>query len=361
MEEKKKGVLQKDISFGTVSLSERALFAEHLSVMLKAGLTIVDALDIALDSAKGKMKKVLKEVRRSVQSGHSLSDSLAQHPKTFSGLMIHATRAGEASGTLEENLSHVAKQLAKDKELLAKVKGAMLYPMVVLIAAFVLGMVLSFVILPKIIPLFTGLRVELPVTTRALIWFSTFVEAHAKVLLVSIVTGVIVLIWLLKQKFTHPVTHWLLIHIPLIKGITRGANLARFSRTLGTLLKSGLNIDEAVDITRDTLGNYHYRRALASVSKSIGKGTRISDNLMQFHTLFPIMAIRMVNVGEESGKLDETLLYLAHYYELEVDNSTKALSTAIEPILLLFIGLVVGFLALSIITPIYNITGNVQR
>lgn len=272
---------------------------------------------------------------------------------------MNAVRAGESSGTLEDNLSHVAKQLQKDKELMSKVKGAMLYPVVVLTATFVLGMVLSFVVLPQITPLFTGLKIELPFTTRVLIAFATFVEAHGIALFSGIVAFIALAAWFVKQKFSHPLTHWFFIHTPIIKEIVRSANLARFSRTLGTLLKSGLHIDEAVEITKNTLGNFYYRRALANVSNRIGKGSSLADNLNVYPKLFPVMTSRMVSVGEESGKLDDTLLYISHFYEIEVDNSTKTLSTAIEPLLLLFIGLAVGFLALSIITPIYNITGSV--
>jgi len=167
--------------------------------------------------------------------------------------------------------------------------------------------------------------------------------------------------WLARQKFIKPFTHFFLLKIPIIKGVARNSNLARFSRTLGMLLKSGLSIDEAIRVTKDTMSNYYYHKSLEDVYKRVGKGVKLSDNLKQYEHLYPKMVSRMILVGEESGKLDETLLYLADFYELEVDNATKALSTTIEPILLIIIGCVVGFLALSIITPIYNITGNIRR
>jgi type II secretory pathway component PulF len=357
----KQSLLEGEISIGGVSLAERAVFAKNLAVMLKSGLTITAALEIAYESAQGKLKKILQGVLKSVEAGRSLSSAFSVYPKVFSGLFINATKAGESSGTLEENLDNIAKQLEKEKELSSKIKGAMLYPIVVLIATFALGMVLSFVVLPKITPLFEGLKVELPITTRGLIWFSHVVQDNGIVLFLGIIAFIIFMSWLVRQKFAKPVTHKFLLYTPIIKRIVRNVNIARFCRTLGTLLKSGLNIDEALEITKDTVGNYYFQTALADVSKRIGKGTKLSENLKQYESLFPVMVTRMINVGEESGKLDETLLYLAHYYEIEVDTSTKSLSTAIEPILLIFIGLVVGFLALSIITPIYDITGNIKR
>jgi len=353
--------LNKDISFGRVGLAQKALLAKHLSVMLKSGLTITESLSIALDSSSGSLRKTLQGVLKSVESGQPLSSSFERYPKVFSGLFISATHAGESSGTLGENLEHLAEQLEKDKELVAKIKGAMLYPIVVLIAAFFLGLAMAFLVLPKITPLFEGLKMDLPVTTRGLIWFSHFVQDYGTALFAGIVGFVIFMIWLVKQKFIHPVTHWLFLKVPIIKKISINANLVRFSRTLGTLLKSGLNIDEALVITKDTVGNYYYKKALESASARIGKGTKLSDNLEQYPKLFPKMTTRMVRVGEESGRLEETLLYLAGFYEVEVDTATKFLATAIEPILLIFIGLTVGFLALSIITPIYNITGNIRR
>lgn len=358
---KKKGILNIEINIGGVNLTQRTLLARHLSVMLKAGITITEALSIVESSATGKLKKILKQILKSIRAGRSLSSSLRQHENVFSGLFINAVYAGESSGTMEENLDNIATQLEKERELVAKIKGAMLYPIVVLSAAFVLFMVLSFVILPKIIPLFEGLKADLPVTTRMMIAFSHFIQANSLLLFLSIIGLIILISWTVKQKFAKPVTHWFFLKIPVIKRLVKYANLARFSRTLATLIKSGLNIDEALKITKHTVGNYYYQKALGSVSRRIVQGTKLSENLNQFEDLFPTLLIKMVKVGEESGKLEEVLFYLADFYETEVDNSTKALSTAIEPILLIFIGLVVGFLALSIITPIYDITGNISR
>jgi len=357
----KRNLLSLNISIGRVSLTQRAIFAKHLSVMLKAGLTITEALDVSIQSSQGRMKRVLLKVLKAVQSGHTLSSAFNAYPKVFSGFFVSATQVGESSGTLHENLENLAKQLEKEKELSSKIKGAMLYPIVVLTAAFILGMTMSFLVLPKIIPLFEGLRMELPFTTRALIWFSHFIQNQGHVLFVSIVVFIIFMSWLLRKKFVRPVIHWFFLKTPIISKIVRNVNLARFCRTFGMLLKNGLNIDEALEITEETLGNYYYQRSLKKVSQSIDTGAKLSDNLKQFHKLYPVMVVNMVKVGEESGNLEETLFYLANFYEVEVDTSTKSLSTIIEPLLLIFIGLVVGFLALSIITPIYNITGNIKR
>lgn len=359
--EKKDGLGQIEISFGGVSLVQKAFFAKNLAVMLRSGLTITDSLEISMDSSTGKLKKILKKISKSVNSGSSLSESLKDYPKVFPPFFSSAVYAGEESGTLEENLEQVAVQLTKEKELASKVKGAMIYPVIILIAAFVLGMFVSFTILPKITPLFESLSGELPFTTRVLIAISDTVNQYGETLLIGLISFAVFMGWLVRQKFSKPALHWLFLHAPIIKKISRGANLARFSRILGTLLKSGLNIDEALEITKNSVGNFYYKKSLTTVMQRISKGAVMSESLSEYENLYPRISARMVKVGEESGKLDESLIYLASFYEEEVDNATKNLAIAIEPILLLSIGAAVGFLALAIITPIYSITGSVER
>lgn len=356
-----KNLLKINLNIGGTGLADKALLAKYLAVMQQSGLTIIESLNIIEDTVKGKMKKIITVVKKSVESGNTLAESLGRYPKVFSGIFISSVYAGESSGTLASNLQHLSEQLQKEKELSSKIKGAMLYPSVVLIAAFILGLAMSFLVLPKIVPLFEGLRTELPFTTRALISFSHFVAAHSVSLFVGIVLGVITLLAIIRAKFSRPVTNWLLLKMPVMRGIVKNTNLARFSRTLGTLLKSGLNIDEALQVTSETVGNFYYQKSLEEIGERVGKGSRLAGDMEEYKKLYPKMVTRMVSVGEQSGNLEDTLLYLADFYEVEVDNSTKNLSTAIEPILLLVIGLVVGFLALSIITPIYNVTGNIHR
>jgi len=361
VKKEKKSFLNIDVSLGGVSLVEKAVFAKHLAVMLNAGLVLVDAFEIAVDSANGKFKKVLKKVYTSLEAGNTLADSLSKYPKVFSGLFIDVTRAGEIAGTLPENLENIAGQLDKEHKLVSKVKGAMAYPSVILVAAFFLALGMSYYILPQITPLFTGLKVELPVTTRMVMWFSKVMQNHGGKVILGTIVGISSLVWLAKQPFTHPFTHWVLLKMPIAKRIVVNNNLARFCLTLGTLLRSGIPIDESLQITNRTVSNYYYRRLLLKVAKNIERGSTVSSNLKRREDLFPKLVTSMIHVGEESGKLDETLLYLADFYELEVDNATKTLTTALEPVLLVVIGVVVGVLALSIITPIYEITGSIKR
>ncbi len=356
-----KSLLNLNISLGRVKASQKVIFVQNLSLMLKSGLTIAEAIEIVQGQTSGKFKKVLAGVLLSIKSGQSLSDSFARYPKVFSGLFINATRAGEISGTLEENLTNIAEQLEKDKELKDKIKGAMFYPIIVFVVAFFMGLTMAFFVLPKITPLFEGLKIELPLTTRALIWFSHLIINHGTLLFTGLFITIVFLGWLVKRKFLHPITHWLLLKLPVVSSINKKINLARFCHTLGTLLKSGLNIDEALDITKESLNNYYYYYSLNKISSHVSKGGSLADGLSNFKKLYPQITTRMIKVGEKSGRLEETLFYLAHAYEVETDNATKSLATLIEPIMLIIIGLIVAFLALSIITPIYQITSNIRR
>lgn len=356
-----KSILEADVSLGGVNFTQRAIFAKHLSVMLRAGLTVSEAVHIAGDSSKGALKKILNKVLKSVNAGNSLSDSLARFPKVFEGLFVTSVYAGEQSGTLVENLEEVSVQLEKEKELILKIKGAMIYPVIVLVATFILGLTLAFLILPKITGLLKGLKVELPFTTRVLIQFSELVENHGLLLFIGIIGSVTAIYFLARSKMMRPVMHKIMLKTPIIRNVSKGANLTRFCRTTGTLLKSGLTLSEALDVAKVTLNNYHYQKAVEKASKGVRTGSKLSDLLAANEDMFPLIVTRMIGVGEESGNLEDSLIYLSDFYEKEVDEATKTLSTAIEPALLIFIGLFVGFLALSIITPIYDITGNIQR
>ena len=350
-----------NISFGGPSAAQKVLFAKNLSVMLRGGMTLVDALATVEASLSGTFKDVIAAVRKKVESGVSFSQSAAAYPKVFPEVFVNVVQAGESAGTLSDNLEQIAAQLKKDKDLMVKVRGAAIYPIIVLAATFFLGLAVAFFVLPQIVPLFKGLGVELPFTTRALIAFSELVEAHGLVLLGVVVGSLMVLVWLLKRRFMRPVTHGLLLYTPVVRSITRHTNIARFTGTLGASLKGGIGIDEALAIVHRSVSNYYYQKALSHALAQVRAGGKLSDALGKNTSLFPPMLVRMIGVGERSGKLEETLSYLSDFYEAEVDTSLKTFTTVLEPLLLLGIGTVVGFFALSIIAPIYDITGNVQR
>jgi len=345
--------------FGRVTVVEKVLLAKNLSVMIKAGLPLKEALDTLYEQSRGKLRKVIGSVIQDIESGKSLADAMEKFPKVFPEYFTSIIRASEESGTLEENLAYLADHMESDWMLRRKIRSAMLYPVFVLGATGLIGLGLAIFVLPKVTELFTSFDVALPVTTRMLLWVADVFQKYGVYIAIGAVIGVPFLIWFFRRKFMKPFTHRIILGIPVIKKISRNLNLARFNRTLGVLLRSGIPIDRALGITVNTLNNVVYRRDLEEAAEEVQKGKALSVVLDSFPGQFPKLVTRMIKVGEGSGKLEGTLLYLARYYEEEVDNLTKNLATILEPILLVIIGVIAGGLALSIITPIYQLTGSI--
>ncbi len=341
-----------------ISTIDKVFLANNISVMIKAGLPLREAVATLQEQTKSKVfKKILEDIIKHLDNGESLADSLARHPRDFNQLFINIIRVGEASGTLEENLKYLAIQLEKSYDLHRKVKGAMIYPLLVLTSTFVLGSALAVFILPKLLPLFKSFDVQLPLPTKVLIWVTEAIQNHGLLIFGGLIGLIILFTFLSRLKPVKKINHKILLRTPLFGRISRSNNLAQFCRTLGILLKSGIPVVQGLEITSQTLKNMSYKKALVETSDKVQRGKPISDHLKNEGFLFPVTVSKMIQVGEKTGSLEETLLHLAGFYEKEIDNVTKNLSNILEPILLIVIGLVVGFIAIAIILPIYKLTG----
>lgn len=350
-----------EIDIGGIKDVDILMFTKHLAITIKSGLTLIDGLEILQGQAKGKMKKVINEILEQTRAGESFESSLKKYPKYFPSTYTNMVRSGEASGTLEEKLKKLAVQLAKNHALKKKIKSAMIYPMFVFFAVFGLGMSVAIFVLPKILPLFKTLDVELPATTRGLIWVAEIFQAHGVSLIIGGIAGVMFLFWFLKRAFIKPLTHRIYLKIPVIGQILMNINLEKFTSTFGTLLESGLTVDDSLRITSDALDNRVYKKAVDTIIPDIMAGNSLVMAISKFPTLFPPITAKMIGVGEKTGNLDTTLQYLSGFYEEAVDEATKNLSTIIEPIMLITIGIIVGTVAIAILGPIYQITGNLRQ
>lgn len=346
---------------GGISKKEMLFFTKHLSVMLKAGSTLTEALAVLKNQSKGKLQIVLNEIAGHAEKGFKFSEALEKHPKIFSKIYINMIRVGEESGALEKNLEYLAEQLEKDYDLRQKVIGAMIYPVIIIVGTLILGFSIAIFVLPKIGRIFKTFKVELPLATRILLHISDFFQNYGWWAVFGSIGSIIFLFLVLRLKFLRPFTHYLILKVPIAKSIAQHSNLAIFARTLGILLKGGITIDEAVKICSGITPNYYYKKFLAHVFGRIKAGDPLAAVLSERKKLFTETDIQIINVGEESGTLTESLNYCASLHEREVDNITRNLTTILEPVLLIVIGLLVGFLALSIITPIYSITGQFRR
>lgn len=348
--------------FFRLSLKEKMLFARNLEVMIRSGMQILESLEILKKQTQSKVFiRILDQLIMDLKNGHFLSAGLERYKNIFGEFFINLIRVGEASGTLSENLKYLAEEMSKKAELQKKIKGAMVYPVIILVATFGITGILTFFVFPKILPVLKSINVQLPAITIFFIWFSEFMLAYGVWVgagLAGLIIGVGVL---LRIKSVRAKWQAAVLSIPLVNNMIKTVNLITFSRTLGLLLRAGVKIVEALEITASTLGNAVYRGEVKKISENVRQGDAVSAHLIGKPHLFPPLFSQMILVGENTGKLDESLVFLANFYESELDESTKAMSNFLEPALLLVMGLMVGFVALAIITPIYKITQTLGR
>lgn len=344
-----------------ISATERVLLARHLALILRAGIPIDRAIDILRAHGKNKgLQRVLEELVGLIRKGESFAVALARYPAVFPPLFVAIVRWGEIGGTLVESLEHLAAQMEKDYDLRSKVRGAFVYPAIVIVATFGVGIVMAVFILPRLVSLFESFKVDLPLSTRIFLAAARFVQRRGLLLLPAVILLPLAAVFLLRRPALRPFAHRLLLRLPVFGPLVRQVNLARFDRIFGSLLRSGIPVVDALRITRDSLGSIPYRRALTSVVESARQGMPVSRELENV-PLFPSLQVQMIAVGEETGRLADVLLYLAEFTERDVDTRTKNLATAIEPMLLLAIGLLVGGVAVAVITPIYQLTSSFSR
>ncbi len=343
--------------FLKISVQEKILFVKNLAVMTKAGMPILDSLRLLQKQTQSKsMKKILEQISEDIANGQFLSTSMERYANIFGDFTVNIIRVGEASGILYENLNYLAEELKKKQELKRKIMGALIYPIIVVIATFSITGFLTVYIFPKILPVFKSLHVNLPITTKILISISGFLIVYGAHVIIGIVIAVILGWFVLKISTIRFLTHRLITYLPLFGNISQSYNMANFCRTLGLLLKSDIKVVEALSITANTLTNQVYKKELKAISIEIASGEEISKHLEKKSHLFPPMLSQLIAIGETTGNLSDTLLYLSEFYENKVDEVTKNLSTILEPVLMIVMGAIVGFIALSIITPIYEVT-----
>jgi type IV pilus assembly protein PilC len=342
-------------SFGGVSLKDKMMFARHLGVMLSSGLSLPKALNVISSQSKNKkFRTVLEELGEEVKMGNSLADSLAKHP-VFDELSVNMIRVGEVGGNLEEVLKLLADQLEKEHNLLSRVKGAMYYPSVILLVMVGVGIAMMTYVVPKLTTVFEDIQTPLPLSTRMIIAVSNYMATHQIMVGLGIVGFVAALVIFFKSSFGKKASSAAFANAPVIKKMIIKVNNARFARIYSSLTKSGVSVIESLKIISRTLTNDYYKKAFLEISKGVQKGKTLHEELAKFPKLFPILTIQMTEVGEETGKTADVLTNLADFYEEEINQLTKNLSSIIEPVLMVIIGVTVGFFAVSMILPMYSI------
>jgi type IV pilus assembly protein PilC len=345
---------------GSIKSDELVTLTRNLSSMIKAGLPLTRALSvIERQSGNAKLSSVLTSVRENINKGKQFNEALSEFPEHFSDLYIAMVRAGEEGGQLTEALSTLSLQMERASTLKKKVKGAMMYPSIVIGVMCIIGVLMMIYVVPSITATFTSLNVELPVTTQILIGISDVLSNHSILVLLGIVTTIVLFILFARSMFGKRILHYLVVRIPVIGLIVKQVNAARTARTLSSLLRSGVDVLSAIRITEDVVQNIYYKAVLKEASIRVEKGSPLSEVFKERTKLYPILVGEMISVGEETGQISNMLQELAEFYEAEIDQRTKDLSTIIEPVLMVVIGVGVGFFALAMIAPIYSISDSI--
>lgn len=343
-----------------INLQEKIIFARNLSAMINAGLSLSRALGVLeRQTTNLKFKKVLQALTENISKGKSLSDGMKEFPKVFPPLFISMVDAGEESGNLADSLLIVGNQLEKTYLLKKKIKGAMIYPAIVISAMIVIAVLMFIFVVPTLSETFKSLNVALPTSTSIIIGISEFLANHGILALLIVIVTVAFLVIVVRTPKGKQYAELVLLHLPIISKLVKESNSARTARTLSSLLSAGVDVVEAISITKSVVQNSYYKNVLTAAGENVQKGIPLSSIFMEHNDIYPVLVGEMIEVGEETGKLSDMLLRVAEFYENEVDTATRDLSTIIEPILMVLIGGGVGFFAISMITPMYTIMSGI--
>lgn len=345
--------------FGKIKLKDLSIFCRQFSTMIDAGVSLVRALDVLGEQTENpKLKRILREIQTEVESGQTLSKAMQRYPRVFNNLFIGLIRAGEVGGVLEEALQRLSHFLEKDMELKRKVKAALTYPAIVVVVAILIVLGLCTFIVPKFIELFRDLGVkELPWMTQFLVDFSDFLKTRWYIGLAMIVIGWLAIKYFGTTRVGRRVIDRMKLKVPVFGKLGHRIALARFSRTLSTLLVSGVPILQALETVAGTVGNEIIAEAIMNARARIREGDKINEPLLK-SKMFPPMVVHMISIGEESGALDQMLSKVAEFYEGEVESALASLTSAIEPIMIVFLGVCVGFIVIAMFLPLISVIQN---
>lgn len=350
-----------NVTFGTgIKADENIAFTKNLSAMLGAGLTLSRALSVIDRQAQNKyLKKIVLSLEESVKAGSSFHEAMAAFPKVFSKLFVAMTKAGEESGQLSDTLKIVANQMETSNNLTKKVKGAMIYPSIIIFAIILIGILMLIYVVPTLSSTFASLGTQLPLATRVIVAASNFMVHNVVVVFITVAAVIFGGLTFLKSKIGGKTLLFVGLRLPVIGELIRETFSARAARTLSSLLSSGVEMLTAISITGEVVGENVFGKVLVDAQELVKKGEPLSKAFENNKKLYPIFFSEMIAVGEETGKVASMLEQVAIFYEVDVDNRTKDLSTIIEPILMLFIGVFVGVFALSMIAPIYSLSSKI--
>ncbi|MBU3969031.1 type II secretion system F family protein [Patescibacteria group bacterium] len=345
--------------FKKIKTEEKIMLARNLGAMIKAGLSLTRAISIVGRQTKNtKMKKVLKSIESDLGGGDTFSSALSKFPEIFPQLFISMVGAGEESGDLSGSLKNISEQMERSNNLRKKIKGAMIYPSIIIVAMIIIGILMLIFVVPTLTSTFEELGADLPFSTQVIITISELFKENTFLMIFILIFISFGGYGLLKTKKGKHFFDYIMLKIPLIKELTKEINSARTTGTLSTLLSSGVDVVKSLEITKNVVQNSFYKKVIETAQRSIQKGAPISQTFKNNENLYPAFVGEMISVGEETGQLPDLLMQVANFYEEEVERKTKNMSTIIEPLLMIIVGAALGFFAISMITPMYSLTNS---
>jgi type II secretory pathway component PulF len=344
-----------------LSLSDKILFLKNLSLLIKSGLSLTESLLTIKNNTKSPtLKYILTNSIEAVEKGQFLANSLADYEKVFGNLTISIIKVGELTGNLIENLETISEELKKIEKIRSKIITTMIYPAFLISIMIIIAFLIIYFLFPRLLPIFENLGVDLPKTTVIFISIVKFLTQYGLyIILVLIFLTLNILIGLRNKNFKYFFDYFLL-KIPLISGLIKKYNLVQFSRSMGLLLRSGIKIIEALDLAGQSLGNLVFQKIIRNGTNFVIEGHSVSEYLSKYSWLFPFNYIKLIEVGEKTGNLENNFFYLSSNYEEELDNEIERFVNSLEPIILIIMSVIVGFMAISIIMPIYEISDKLQ-
>jgi len=344
--------------FKKVSFSDTVSFTRQLSTMVNAGLSLTDTLELLTTQFKNPaLTKMIKEIADDIEGGSSLVKALKKHPRSFSATYISLVEAGEASGNLGQILERLAENLEKQKRTRGKIKGAMIYPTIIFIGMAAVVFIMMVVVVPKLTILYKDMNIDLPLSTQILISVASFCAKFWWLILISTAGTSFLFVSWKKTALGKKMFDSFTLAIPLFGELTKKLILVEFTRTLGVLVNAGVPILKGLNIVSASLENVAYQEGIKKAAKGVERGVPLGV-LISENPIFPPILGQMITVGEETGKVDETLFKISSYFEQEGDEAIKGLTTALEPIIMIILGVGIGFVVLSIIVPIYQLTSS---
>jgi len=344
--------------FGGVPLSEKLFFTRNLQIMIKTGVPLPRAFEILANLAKSrKFKDALRKISEGITRGESLSRAVGRFPDIFPNIYQETLKVGEETGKLEDSLDILAQQMEREHDLKSKITTAMIYPIVVLVIAFLIGILMFIFAVPKLKTAFDELGVDLPFTTQIILNVGDFVAEKWPLALLILFILIFVVLAALKTRGGGKFKSKLVLMIPIVSTLSRQINSALTLRTLSAVLSAGVPIVRALDVSAGSLKNYYFKKSLEEASEVVEKGKKLSEALEPYRELYLPMVLEMIKVGEETGETPQVLEKLGDFYEEQLSGTLQKISSLIEPALIIFIGAAVGFFAISMMQPMFSVIG----